>query len=359
MSERVISFSDAIREGLTEAARRDPSVLFFAEGVADPTAVFGTLKGIGDVIGKDRMIEMPVSENGLTGAAVGAALMGHRPVISFHRVEFALLAMDQIVNNAAKMHYSSNGRHTAPIVLRLIVGRGWGQGPNHSQSLESVFAHFPGLKVVSPTYPADAWGLIMGSVADDNPVVFIEHRWCHYVTEQLKATPEPAPLDGPKCLREGRDVTIVASAYMTLEAMLAAECLKAGGIAAEVVDLRVIRPLVMAPIRASVQKTGRLLTVDAGWRSFGVGAEIVAQVVSEQFERLRYPPVRLGLPDHPTPSSRGLVEGYYPDARQIVDAVAGMLGMTEADLEPVRRELDAALAGRKVDQPAPAFKGPF
>jgi len=356
---RTITTGDAIREGLTEAAKRDPSVIFFAEGVADPAAVFGTLKGIGNVIGHERMIEMPVAEAGLCGVAIGAALSGKRPVISFHRVEFALLAMEQIVNNAAKTTYISGGRHKVPIVLRLVIGRGWGQGPEHSQSLETIFSYFPGLKVAMPTYPADTKGMVVAAVEDNNPVILIEHRWCHYVQGQVPEGHYREPLDGPRTIRKGKDVTIVATSYMVLEAMRAATALAGHGIEAEVIDLRVLRPLELAPVLESVKRTGRLLTVDTGFRTLGIGAEVVAEATGKCFQALKAAPQRIGLPDHPLPSSRGLIRGLYPDSIRIVHAVAGMLGLAAERAAKAEAELEAQRGNLPIDVPDPFFKGPF
>lgn len=356
---RILSTGDAIREGLTEVALKDPSVIFLAEGVADPTAVFGTIKDLPKHIGAERIIEMPVSENGLCGIAIGAAMMGKRPVISFHRVEFALLAMEQIVNNAAKAHYISRGRHRVPLVLRLVVGRGWGQGPEHSQSLETMFALVPGLKVLMPCYPRDAKGMIISAVADDNPVIVIEHRWVHYVQGQVPAGYYTEPLDGPRAVHQGKDLTIVSTSYMTLEAVRAAEQLEKIGVSVDVFDLRVVRPLILDRIIASVAKTGRLMTIDTGFRKFGIGAEIVAEVVANCFDKLKAPPVRIGLPDHPTPSSRGLVLGFYPDAQRIVRDAGAELGIPAAKIEALVAELEAKRKDLPIDVPDPFFKGPF
>ena len=356
---RTISYACAVAEGLRQAALRDPSVLFMAEGIDDPTAVFGTLSGLRDAIGDARVIEMPVAENGLTGVAIGAAMLGKRVVLSFHRVEFALLAMEQIVNNAAKAHYASNGLHRAPIVIRLIVGRGWGQGPAHSQSLEAVFAHIPGLKVVMPAYPRDAKGLLVAAVEDDSPVVCIEHRWCHYVTGDVPEDYLSLPLDGPAVLRRGSDVTIVATSYMTLEAMRAADALRAIGCEAEIIDLRVVRPLVLGPIVDSVRRTHKLLAVDTGFRAFGVGAEICASVTELAFDDLTCAPERLGLPEHPTPSARSLIGDYYPSAATIVRAAGRMAEIDEAKIEDACTALANARGQLPLDVPDPFFKGPF
>ena len=356
---RTLSLGDAIREGLTEIAIRDASVLIMAEGVDDPSSVYGTTAGIGKHIDARRIIEMPVAENGLCGVAVGAAMMGKRPVISFHRVEFALLAMEQIINNAAKAHYISNGRHTVPLVIRLVVGRGWGQGPEHSQSMEAVFAHFPGLKVVMPTYPRDGKGLMIAAVEDNNPVIMIEHRWCHYATGHVPEGYYVEPMDGPRAVHQGKDITIVATSYMTLEAVRAAEALEKLGYSATVFDLRVLRPLMLDRIFESVQQTGRLLTVDTGFRKFGIGAEVVSEVVANCFSALKAAPLRMGLPDHPTPSSRGLVPGIYPDSAAMLRNIGGLLEISEAKIAGAIAELVAQRKGLPIDVPDPFFKGPF
>ena len=358
-NESVIQTATAIRDGLLEAAKRDPSVIFMAEGVEDPTGVFGTLSGIGDVIGKERMIETPVAENATVGAAVGAAMAGKRPVVSFHRVEFALLAMEQIINNAAKMNYLSRGKHPIPIVIRLVVGRGWGQGPNHSQSLESVFSHIPGLKVILPTFPADAKGLITAAVEDPNPVICIENRWCHYVEGNVPNGYYSIPLDGPKVIRKGSDFTVVSTSYMTLEATMAAEKLSDIGIEVEILDLRVTRPLNLDQIEKSVRKTGHLLTVDLGWVEYGVGAEIIASTVGRAMDALNASPQRLGIAAHPTPSSRGLVSQYYPDAVEIARSICESINLSEAKKNKVLSQIQKMRTSALIDTPHPAFKGPF
>lgn len=357
--KRMLSLGNAIREGLTEVAVRDSSVLLMAEGIADPSSVYGTTADIGKHIDRKRIIEMPVSENGLCGVAVGAALMGKRPVISFHRVEFAMLAMEQIINNAAKAHYVSNGQHKVPLVIRMVVGRGWGQGPEHSQSMESVFSHFPGLKVIMPTYPRDGKGLMIAAVEDNNPVIMIEHRWCHFATGHVPAGYYTEPMDGPRAVHQGKDVTIVATSYMTLESVRAARALEKLGYSATVFDLRVLRPLMLDRIFESVQQTGRLLTVDTGFRKFGVGAEVVSEVVANCFSALKTAPLRMGLPDHPTPSSRGLVPGFYPDSTTILRSIGRMLEIADAKIEGAIADLIAQRKGLPVDVPDPFFKGPF
>ena len=356
---RIINAGEAIREGLEEAAKKDPNVLFFAEGVQDPSSVYGTLKGIGDVIGHDRMLEMPVAENGLCGVAIGAAMMGMRPVISFHRVEFALLALEQIFNNAAKSHYVSNGQHNVPIVLRLVVGRGWGQGPAHSQSLETLFGYIPGLKVIMPTFAEDAKGMIISAVEDNNPVICIESRWTHYANGHVPLGHYKTPLDGPKRIVEGNAMTIVGTSYMTLEAKRAADELAKEGVNVEVFDLRVIRPLIMDQINASVKKTGALMTVDTGFKTLGIGSEITSQIVENNFGALKKAPVRLGLPDHPTPSTRGMIGSFYPDAEQIVTRIGEKLELSKDMVQRCITRLQDARGDVPIDVPDSFFKGPF
>ena len=358
-NQRIITFADAICEALMESLARDPSVFLFAQGVADPSSMWGTMKGVTERFGADRVIEMPVAENGAVGTAIGAAIAGQRPVIAMHRVEFSLLAIEQIVNNAAKCHYISNGQHSVPIVIRLCIGRGWGQGPEHSQSLEAVFAHFPGLKVVMPTYAADAKGMLIAAIEDNNPVIFIEHRWLHTASGHVPTGYYKNPLDGPRVVRKGSDVTIVATAHAVLESVRAADVLRDAGCHAEVIDLRVLRPLNMAPVLESVRKTGRIVTVDTGFVMYGIGAEIVANVVTQNLSALRAPPVRLGLPDHPIPSSRGMVVGLYPDSQQIARAAGKMAGINEDKMRVALKSLDEQRKDIAIDVPDPFFKGPF
>lgn len=356
---RIINCGQAIREGLIEAGIKDESVIYLAEGVDDPSSVYGTLSGLNEYFAPNRIIEMPLSENALTGVAVGAALMGKRPVLSFHRVEFALLAMEQIVNNAAKAHYISCGKNSVPMVLRLIVGRGWGQGPEHSQSLEAMFAMIPGLKVIMPTYPADAKGMIIAAVEDNNPVVIIEHRWCHYAQGEVPLGHYRSPLDGPKKIRDGKDITIVASSFMTLEAAQAADALKELGYSATVFDLRVLRPLNLESVFESVNTTGNLITVDTGFRKFGIGAEIVSEVVTNCFSKLKSAPVRIGMPEHPSPSSRGYLPGLYPNASKILIEAGIKLGISTEKLNEAILELESKRGDLPIDIPDPRFKGPF
>lgn len=357
--ERIITAAQAVREGLAEALSARPEVYLMGEGVADPGGIFGTTKGLVDEFGADRVVEMPVAENGLTGIAVGSALMGQRPVMTHQRVDFALLCLEQLFNTAAKSHYVTGGAHRVPLTVRMVIGRGWGQGPQHSQSLEALFAYIPGLKVVMPSTPYEFKGMLHAAIDDDNPVMILEHRWLHYVTGAVPEGRYSAPLDRPKVVRRGEAATIVATSYMVLEALRAAAALEHVGCSVEVIDLRVLRPLNLVPILESVRKTGRLIVCDTGWRQFGIGAEIVASVAEQAFDALKKPAIRIGLPDHPTPSSLSLAAVYYPDSKDIVDKVGLLCGLDGGMVKKACAEVAAARKGVPVDKPDPAFKGPF
>lgn len=207
---RQLTFVEALREGLYQAMAADPRVIVIGEGVPDPKAIFNTTAGLQEKFGRHRVYDMPLAENGLTGVCIGAALSGIRPVMIHQRIDFALLAMDQLVNNAAKWHYMFDGKATVPIVIRMIVGRGWGQGPQHSQSLQAMFAHVPGLKVVMPTTAHDAKGMLVSAIEDDNPVLFIEHRWLHHVKDDVPENLYRVPIGKARVLHEGTAVTVAA-----------------------------------------------------------------------------------------------------------------------------------------------------
>ncbi|TPV96811.1 MAG: alpha-ketoacid dehydrogenase subunit beta [Myxococcales bacterium FL481] len=358
-TSRVLNGAQAILEATTQALEQDPRVFVLGEGVTDPKGVFGTTKDLVDRFGRQRICEMPVAENGWTGMAIGAAMCGQRPILVHQRVEFALLAFEQLANNAAKAHYVTGGRHRVPLVVRLVVGRGWGQGPMHSQCLEGVFAQIPGLKVALPATADDAKGLLLGAIADDSPVVIIEHRWIHYATGVVESAAVPRPLDGPQRRHQGDALTVVSSSYMTLETLRACQALSAHGVDVDLFDLRVARPLALDGIVESVRRTGRLLTIDTGHREFGLGAEIVATVCQHALHSLQAPPRRMGLPSHPTPSSAALAGAYYPRSPEIAVEIAELVGAgvdrTHACVAELRAERDRL----PIDVPHPSFRGPF
>ena len=349
---REIAFSQAILEATDLCMANDPSVYVLGLGVTDPKGIFGTTKGLESKYGSTRVLDMPTSENGMTGVAIGSALVGMRPILTHQRLDFALLSMDQLVNNAAKWHYMFSGQGRVPIVVRMIVGRGWGQGPQHSQSLQAWFAHIPGLKVVMPSTAFDAKGLLISSIEDNNPVIFIEHRWLYNISGHVPEEAYRVPLGKARVMRSGTDLTIVATSYMSLEALRAADMLSQEGIHAEVVDIRTLRPLDRASIRESVGKTGRLIVADTGWKTAGFSAEVLACVAEEAFDDLKSAPHRVALPDYPAPTSPALSKDYYPGAVNIVRVAEAMLG--------VRLDPETFPAPRlPQDIPDPSFTGPF
>ena len=359
INEKEQSGADGIREALELALERDPSVFLIGEGVADPKGVFGTTTGLIEKYGPQRVVETPVAENGFTGVAIGAAMMGQRPVVIHQRVEFALLAMEQIVNNAAKAHYVSDGAHSLPMVIRLVIGRGWGQGPLHSQSLETLFGYVPGLKVLMPATAEDCKGMLLSAIEDNNPVIFLEHRWVHYVKGQVPSGYHRVPIDGPRRLSKGHEATVVSTSYMTLEAIRAARALSEEGCDVDLFDLRVVRPLKLDAIFESVRRTGRLLVVDTGWKILGPGAEIVSQVVENCFESLKAPPQRLGLPDHPTPSSKSLAAAFYVRAEHLALAIGELVRLPTDASARAAGKLSAERQSHPIDVPHPSFQGPF
>lgn len=323
-ASRILSYQEAIREALTQALEADPAVFLLGEGIDDPGGVFGTTSGLKARFGA-RVLDTPIAENGMTGVALGAALAGMRPVAIHMRVDFLPMAMDQIVNHLAKWSYMTGGRVRAPVTIRAIVGRGWGSAAQHSQSLQALFAHVPGLRVLMPASPRDAKGLLLGSIFGDQPTVFLEHRWLY---ERRQAVPEERyelPAGQAAVLRPGTDVSLVAASQMVVEALAAADLLEAEGVNAEVVDLRSLRPLDREAILATVGRTGRLVVADTGWRACGISAEVAAVAAEGAFGALRAPVRRVTLADAPTPAAAPLERAYYPGAAEIAAAAREIL----------------------------------
>lgn len=352
--KRQINFAQAILEAIEQCMEHDLSVYIMGLGVTDPKGIFGTTLGLEKKFGNKRVLDMPVAENGMTGIAIGSALVGMRPILTHQRVDFMLLSLDQIINNAAKWHYMFGGKMKVPLVIRLLVGCGWGQGPQHSQSLQSLFAHISGLKVVMPATPFDVKGLLISAIEDNNPVIFIEHRWLYNVLGDVPKKKYAIPLGKAKIVKEGGDLTIISSSYMTLEAIKAAGVLKKDGINAEVLDLRTIKPLDKKAIEESVRKTKRLIVVDGAWESFGVSAEVLALAASNLFGSFKCAPVRIAFPDVPTPTSWALANHYYPRVKDIVNTARRMLKFDQQSEEELRVVSEAPL-----DVPDHVFKGPF
>jgi pyruvate dehydrogenase E1 component beta subunit len=320
------TYIKAITHTLAEAMRADDRVFVLGEDVAEGGPYTATA-GLAEEFGTRRVINTPISEAAITGVAIGAAQSGMRPVLEIMYVDFVTLALDQLVNAAAKAHFMSGGQLTVPLVLRTQGGAGLRGAAQHSQSLESWLVHVPGLKVVMPSRPADAAGLLASAIADPNPVVFVENKRLYFRKDEVAAPAAPVPIGEASTLRRGGDVTIVAFSALAHDALAAAERLAAeDGVEAEVIDPRTLVPLDLGAIVASVERTGRLVIAHEAVEQGGFGAEIAAQVQAAAFDFLDAPVVRVGAPFAPVPFSGPLEDAYLPGADDIVAAVRGLLG---------------------------------
>src|SRR6516162_7162077 len=347
--ERTRSYVDAIQEATDQEMARDSAVLVFGLDVDDPKSIQGTTRGLLEKYGPGRVFGTPLSEDAMTGAAVGMALAGLRPIHVHIRMDFLMLAMNQLVNVAAKSRYMTGGRSGVPLVVRSMIGKSWGQGAQHSQGLHSFFMHVPGLKVVAPATPYDAKGCLTAAVRDDDPVLYVEHRLLHF---QKGPVPEEAYVVEPgkaRITEPGEDVTIVGISWMQVECLRAQRYLADVGIRAEVIDPIWLSPLDIDTIAESVERTGRLLVVDTAWLCCGAAAEIVAQV-AERLQGVRDLRLqRLGFAPTTCPTTPALEELFYPNARTIAaaardlaeDRICGWLPDERPDLQSIE------------------FKGPF
>lgn len=326
----LMDYGQAIREAFYYLFRRYPKVVAIGQGVWSPWYVGNSMKNMDLEFGQGRVVDTPVSELSCTGAAIGAALCGYRPIAVYPRVDFVLYAMDPIVNQAAKWFSMFGARTKCPVTFRCIINRGGEQGAQHSQALQSWFAHVPGLRVVMPYSPQDARDLLIASVLSDDPVLYLDDRWLYPVTASLPPIVEKKLADeGPKIIREGEEVTLVGCGFSTQLCLEAAGDLEVQGISAEVVDLRILNPLDLDNVIQSVIKTGRICVVDAAWRTCGMAGEVVAGVVEKISPTvLKARPCRLTLPDAPAPSSGALEENYYFKKHDISSAVIGLMTQT-------------------------------
>jgi pyruvate/2-oxoglutarate/acetoin dehydrogenase E1 component len=324
----MMSYGGAIRQGFEHLLANHPKVFAIGQGLWSPWYVGNSMTDLDLQFGRERIIDTPVSELACTGAALGAALCGYRPVVIHPRVDFMLLAVDPIVTQAAKWRSMFGGQVSAPLTIRAIINRGGEQGAQHSQALHSWFAHVPGLRVVMPSTPADARDLLVASVLCDDPVLYIDDRWLYGLEDELPPVPElDLTREGPRRTRQGDDLTLVGAGYSALLCRDAASHLAARGVESDVIDLRVLNPLEPELVIDSVRRTGRLLVVDGDWSSCGLAGEIIASVC-EALEpaRLRSRPVRVTLPAAPAPTSAPLERSYYPGVDDVVEKALVMLG---------------------------------
>lgn len=342
-----MTFRDALATAQADAMAADPTVFVFGLDVPDHKRIFGSTAGLVERFGAERCFGTPLSEDAMTGVALGAALSGLRPVHVHIRADFMLLGMNQIANMISSARYMSAGTVKVPLVIRAVLGRGWGQAAQHSKSLHGTFAHLPGLKVVLPTSPQDAYSLLRASIEDDNPVIFLEHRWLYDITGDVD-TSARARLGHAAVRRSGDALTVVTASWMTIEALKAAEVLAKAGVEIEVVDVRSASPLDLETVLASVQRTRRCLVADYDWTFAGLSAEIAAEVSRRLFGQLACPVERVGFAPVPCPTTRPLENLFYPSAIDIIRLAEQMMG-----LEPV------SLEGEVFYSYEQRFKGPF
>lgn len=347
-SIRSVAYSEAVRLGIRRAMQEDERVFLFGLDVDDHVGIQGTTLGLQEEFGPTRVFGTPLSEDAMTGVAIGAAMAGMRPIHAHIRMDFLLLCMNQLVNVAAKAHYMYGGQAAVPMVVRGIIGRSWGQGAQHSQGLHSLFMHVPGLRVVAPSTPQDAFACMLAAVADDNPVIFVEHRLLYAAEAPVDLHATPCPLDRGRVRREGGDVTLVGISQMLPETLLAAAMLERAGLSAEVIDPVWLSPLDIDLIAGSAARTGRLVVADTAWTSCGAGAEIVAGV-AERAAGVRA--ARIGFAPTPCPTTPSLERSFYPTAVEICDAALRL-----ADRTGARPDFEGMAAAMRRD---PDFRGPF
>lgn len=348
-------FINLINHAFHKAMQLDDSVLCYGLGINDSARIYGSTTGLVEAYGDERVFDMPTAENGMTGIGVGLAIKGFRPVLSHCRLDFSLLSMDQIINSAAKWHSLFAGTMSVPLTVRSVIGRGWGQGPTHCQSLQSCFANIPGLKVVMPSVADNAYGLLLSSIFDNNPVIFIEHRWLHNLIPSKACDPlAHYPLEKANKLTVGSDITIVSMSYATVEALHAVNYLHDHGIDCELIDLCTIKPIDWETISKSVQKTGRLLVLDTGFEFCSVASEIVSYISSHLFTELVTAPAQMAMPDFPVLTSAALSTPMYSYADDIAEKICSIL-QRDADLTTLKIER----SNQPKDIPGNWFTGPF
>lgn len=315
--DRLITYAEALHEATEQEMARDDSVIVLGQGVRDESGIYGTTRGLVQRFGGQRVMDTPLSEDAMTGVAVGAALAGMRPIHVHIRMDFVLLAMNQLVNVAAKTHYMYGGAVRLPMVVRVVIGRSWGQGAQHSQGLHAFFMHVPGFKVLAPSTPYDAKACLVTAIRDDNPTMLVEHRMLHTRRGPVPAAPYAAPPPGARVLAPGTDITLVGISYAAVECLRARVLLETVGIDAEVIDPVSLSPLDLGTIAASVRRTRRLLVVDVGWQTCGAAGELALAVTETMNGDVDLRVRRSGFPQTPTPTAKPLQDAFYPTPASI------------------------------------------
>ena len=354
---RKIKYSEAIREAQIQIMKKDKRVVTMGLGINDPMGIFGTTKGLNRIFGNKRVLEIPTSENAATGIAIGAATQGLKLILTHQRVEFSLLTMEQIINQASKFYFLSNGKYKISLVIRVIIGKGWGQGPQHAQSLETLFAHIPGLKVVSPSNARDAKGILNSAINSKLPVIFFEHRWLHNIEENVPKKLYKIPIGKAKIISKGKDITIISFSEALIQVLRLKKIIIESGISAEIIDLRSLRPIDKDTILSSVKKTKKVLVVDNGYKTYGISAEIITMIVENIFEKLKTTPIRIGIKELPIPSSRALSKEVYLNPKKILDTISQI---TKKKINLSSKKLFFSQTKKTLtDIPYKDFKGPF
>ncbi|MBI4040698.1 MAG: alpha-ketoacid dehydrogenase subunit beta [Deltaproteobacteria bacterium] len=329
---RTLSYRQAINEAIQQEMERDPRVFIYGLDVPDHKRIFGSTVGLLEKFGSERCFGTPLSEDAMTGFGLGAALNGLRPIHVHIRVDFLLLALNQLFNMISCYRYMTGGKCAIPLVIRAVIGRGWGQSFQHSKSLQSIFAHIPGLKVIMPTSPQDAKGLMIAAIRDNNPVIVLEHRWLYDVEGDVEETPFETPIGTARILRTGKDLTVIATSWMNIEAQKAAQILEKHHVDLEIIDPRSISPLDMETLVTSVTKTGHCIIADYDWLNCGFSSEISARLMETCFHSLKSPVKRIGFAPTPCPGTRPLENLFYPNAITIIREVEKKLSLSKIDL---------------------------
>ena len=349
MAERIISYAQAIQEATAQEMERDDSVFVFGLGVDDFKGIYGTTKGLLEKFGPGRLFDTPLSEDAMTGVAIGAALNGLRPIHVHIRMDFLLLTVNQLFNIAAKASYMYGGSMNVPLVVRSVIGKSWGQGAQHSQGLHSLFMHVPGLKVVAPSTPHDAKGCLIEAIRDNNPVMFVEHRLLHLFHGHVPEESYTTPFGKARILAQGSDITLLGISYMAAECLRAKHLLAETGINAEVIDPISLVPFDWDAVMASVRKTKRLIVVDTAWLCCGATAEIISGVVERLNPGEHIEMKRLGFAPTSCPPTKVLEDAFYPDPPSIALAAYAMCNGGKTDWTPNYRE----------EKEIAEFRGPF
>jgi len=344
----MISTNKIIHRQLTKILKKNKKAFIIGEGVNDPKGIFGTTTGLNKKF-KNQVLESPISENGVTGMCIGAAKMGMKPILIHQRVDFMFYSMDQIINNLAKSYFITDGKYNVPLVIRAIIGRGWGQGPMHSQSFETIFAKIPGIEIFIPVFPHEFYHVYNYAAKSKNPMIIFEHRWLHNIKGSKINVMKNIKI--PSKIISGKDITIVASGYNVLEVLKLKKILKKHNIKIDFFNLMCLQPLSLNVILKSIKKTKNVMIIENDHTVFGFGSEILAKVI-EQGINLENKPIRMGTPFFPCPMSKEHVAKYYINSREIFKNILKILNLDSKLLNQVKKN-------KLIDVPDENFIGPF